>query len=138
MVKRFMQRIKLTLAPMMIVGGMLVSAGFLAPVAGAAPVDVLKQCDASAANNDSQVCAERKANNNTLPTLLKNVINLLLIVIGIISVIMIVIGGFRYTTSAGDAGQTKSARDTIIYAIVGLVIAIMSFALVNFVLNNLK
>jgi len=74
---------------------------------------------------------------NSLFGILKNIINLLLVVIGIIAVIMIIIGGFRYTTSAGDAGQTKSARDTIVYAVVGLVIAIMAYGIVNFVLSRI-
>lgn len=101
----------------------------------AAPVNVLEQCDTSTATSD--VCKNRTKDENLLPALLKNIINLLLTVIGIISVIMIIIGGIRYTTSGGDGGQTKSARDTIVYAVVGLVIAIMSFAIVNFVLVNL-
>lgn len=96
----------------------------------AGPVDVLDSC-----NDPGRVCAG--TDKGSLNGILKNIINLLLFVIGIISVIMIIIGGFRYATSAGDAGQTKSARDTIIYAVVGLVIAVMSFAIVNFVLARL-
>lgn len=97
--------------------------------ASAAPVDVLTECD-----NKSKVCSG--TDKNSLFGIITNIINLLLVVIGIIAVIMIIIGGFRYTTSAGDAGQTKSARDTIIYAVVGLVIAIMAYAIVNFVLSR--
>ena len=96
----------------------------------AAPVDVLTKC-----TNESKVCAG--TDKNSLYGLINSVINLLLIASGIIAVIMIVIGGIRYTTSAGDAGQTKSARDTVIYAVVGLVIAIMAYAIVNFVLSRL-
>lgn len=99
-----------------------------APVSAAA-IDVLDKCD-----TQSKVCADRDDPNNGLPKLLENVINLLLYVIGFISVIMIIIGGIRYTTSGGDAGETKTARDTIIYAVAGLVIAIMSFAIVNLIL----
>lgn len=96
----------------------------------AAPVDVLTKC-----NNESKVCAG--TDKNSLYTLIKSVINVLLVVAGIIAVIMIIVGGIRYSTSGGDAGQTKSARDTVIYAVVGLVIAIMSFAIVNFVLARI-
>lgn len=63
------------------------------------------------------------------------VINLLLFVIGLISVIMIIIGGIRYTTSNGDSQQTKAAKDTILYAVVGLIIAIMAYAIVNWVVS---
>ncbi|HEX8390079.1 MAG TPA: hypothetical protein VF597_01530 [Candidatus Saccharimonadales bacterium] len=96
----------------------------------AAPVDVLKQCNA-----DSRVCAG--TNGNTISTIVERVVNLLIYLIGIISVLMIIIGGIRYTTSAGDSSQTKSARDTIIYAVVGLAISIMSYAIVNFVLTRI-
>jgi hypothetical protein len=69
--------------------------------------------------------------------LLESIINLLLFIIGAIAVIMIIIGGIRYTTSNGDASQTKGAKDTILYAIVGLVVAIMAYSIVNFVLDAL-
>lgn len=128
MLKRILQKLKFA-AIALGVTGVLVGAP---AVSFAAPVDVLDKCD-----SQSKVCADRDDPKNTLPELLKSIINLLLMVIGIISVIMIIIGGFRYTTSGGDAGQTKSARDTIIYAVVGLVIAVMSFAIVNFVLARL-
>lgn len=99
-------------------------------VSAAGPVDVLEKCD-----NKSKVC--QGTNANSLTNLLKNVVNILLYVGGIIAVLMIIVGGIRYSTSGGDAGQTKSARDTIVYAVVGLVIAIMSFAIVNFVLTRI-
>lgn len=98
--------------------------------ASAAPVDVLQKC-----NSSSKVC--QGTGTSSLYTLIQNIINLLLVVIGIISVIMIIIGGIRYTTSGGDAGQTKMAKDTILYAIVGLVVAIMSYGLVNWVIGRL-
>ncbi len=69
--------------------------------------------------------------------ILRQVINILLTIVGIISVIVIIVGGIRYTTSYGDSGQIKLARETIIYAVIGLVVAIMSFALVNYVLANI-
>lgn len=99
----------------------------------AAPVDVLDTCKAK--SSESKVC--KGVGENDLYGLIKNIINLLLAVIGIVAVIMIIVGGIRYTTSAGDPGQTKNARDTIVYAVVGLVIAIMSYAIVNFVLSKI-
>jgi multisubunit Na+/H+ antiporter MnhB subunit len=55
-----------------------------------------------------------------------------------IAVIMIVIGGIRYTTSNGDSSQVKSAKDTIMYAVIGLVVAILAYAIVNFILSAFK
>ena len=66
--------------------------------------------------------------------LIKKVVNLLLWAIGIISVIMIIIGGVRYATSNGDSNQVTAAKNTIMYAVIGLVIAIFAYAIVNFVL----
>lgn len=64
------------------------------------------------------------------------IINVIVGVIGVIAVAVIVIGGIFYVTSAGDAVKTKKAQNTIIYGVVGLIIAILAFAIVNFVLNN--
>ena len=66
--------------------------------------------------------------------LVKTVINIMLWVIGIISVIMIIIGGIRYATSNGDSNAVTGAKNTIMYAVIGLVIAIFAYAIVNFVL----
>ena len=69
--------------------------------------------------------------------LIKTVVNVLLWAVGILSVIMIIFSGFRYITSAGDASKTKSARSTLIYSVVGLIVAIMAWAIVNMVINRL-
>ena len=63
-------------------------------------------------------------------------INILLYIIGVISVIMIIIGGLRYATSGGNASTVTSAKNTILYAVIGLVVAIFAYAIINFVLNN--
>ena len=78
------------------------------------------------------------ASQDDFSKLMTNVINTILLVLGMIAVIMIIIGGIRYTTSNGDPSQVKSAKDTVLYAVVGLIIAIMAFAIVNFVLASLK
>lgn len=65
------------------------------------------------------------------------IVNTLIYITGAISVIMIVIGGMRFTLSGGDAAGTKSGRETVIYAVIGLAVAIMSYAIVNFVLSRL-
>ena len=99
------------------------------PAAPAQAVEVFGQCGA---NKTSSVC---KAKGDDANAMIKIVINLILSILGIISVIMIILGGIRYTTSGGDSTGIKNARDTIIYAVVGLVIAILSFTIVNFVLD---
>lgn len=66
-----------------------------------------------------------------------SVINTLLYAVGVISVIMVIVNGIRFTTSSGDPAKAKSAREGLMYAIVGLVIAMTAYAVVNFVIGNL-
>lgn len=68
----------------------------------------------------------------------KNIVNVLLFALGMIAVIMIVIGGFRYVLSGGDSSAIGAAKNTIFYAVIGLVVAILAFAIVNFVLKNIN
>ena len=67
-----------------------------------------------------------------IETLLMNVY----IVAGIVAVIVIVIGGVRYTTSGGESSNIKAAKDTILYAVVGLVVIIMAAAITDFVIKG--
>ena len=64
------------------------------------------------------------------------IINVALGVIGVAAVVMIIFGGFFYTTSQGNPANVKKGKDTILYGIIGLVIALLAFAIVNFVLGN--
>jgi len=66
------------------------------------------------------------------------IINVVLFVIGAISVVMLIFGGVRYTISGGESKAVESAKNTILYAIIGLVIAILAFAIVNFVITSIK
>ncbi len=66
------------------------------------------------------------------------VANTLIFIIGAIAVIYLIIGGLRYVTSGGDSKAVTSAKDTILYAIIGIVVAVISFALVQFVVNALN
>ena len=72
----------------------------------------------------------------SLGNLIKTVVNVLLYILGAIAVIMIVIGGLRYVISGGDASQVQSAKNTILYALVGIIVAILAYAAVNFVVNS--
>jgi hypothetical protein len=63
------------------------------------------------------------------------VINTMLYIIGAVSVIMLIYGGIRYTTSGGNANSVTAAKNTILYAIIGLVVAIFAYAIVNWVLD---
>ena len=64
------------------------------------------------------------------------VTNVLLFIIGAISVIMIIIGGLRYIVSGGDASKVSAAKNTILYAVVGIVVALLAYAIINFVIGS--
>lgn len=66
----------------------------------------------------------------------KKIVNVLLFVIAAIAVIMLIIGGIRYVVSGGDQSAVTSAKNTILYAIVGIIVAILAYAAVNFVLTS--
>jgi len=70
-------------------------------------------------------------------TIIKNIVNTLLFVLGAIAVVMIIIGGIKYTTSNGDTGAVTSAKNTIMYAVIGVIVAILAYAIVNFVITRL-
>ncbi|MBR2589168.1 hypothetical protein IKE84_02420 [Candidatus Saccharibacteria bacterium] len=61
--------------------------------------------------------------------------NTVLYIVGIISVIMLIYGGLRYVISGGDSKKVTDAKNTILYAIIGLIVSILAFAIVNFVIN---
>ncbi|MES2876062.1 MAG: hypothetical protein V4678_01180 [Patescibacteria group bacterium] len=66
----------------------------------------------------------------------RTITNVLLFVLGAISVIMIIIGGLRYVVSGGNATAVTAAKNTILYAIVGVIVALLAYAIINFVLNS--
>ena len=70
-------------------------------------------------------------------TLVKQFVNIFLFAVGALSVIMLIWGGIRYTTSAGDSNKVTAAKNTVLYAIVGLVIAILAYAIVNMVISKI-
>ena len=120
------------------VGGILavgaVALGTVPASALANPLDASCQ-DRDLASTD--VCKSRGDKLFGPGSIWTNIINTMIYVVGAVAVLMIVVGGLRYVLSGGDASQTKSAKDTILYSIVGVIIAVMSYAIVNFVLVNI-
>ena len=66
-------------------------------------------------------------------SIVNTIINTMLFIVGLLSVVMIIFAGIRYVTAHGDKNQVESAKNTLIYAIVGLIIAIVAYALVSWV-----
>lgn len=93
----------------------------------------------SARGNDQSGCLfgnEPGCEGTDQTPIFRTITNVLLFIIGAISVIMLIIGGIRYTTSNGDQQAVQNAKNTILYAVVGLVIAILAFAAINFVISS--
>lgn len=120
--KRIVQTIILTFAAVLGIGL------FAAAPAGA--INVFKDCPEG---STTAVC---QAKDDTVQGPVRTVISTLLVAVGIVSVIMIIVGGIRYVLSNGDASRIKSAKDTILYSVVGLVVAMLAYAIVNFVVRQ--
>lgn len=67
-----------------------------------------------------------------------SVVNIILWVVGVLAVVMIVFAGIKYITSNGDSGKVQSAKNTIVYSVVGLIVAIFAWAIVNFVVEQVN
>ena len=76
-------------------------------------------------------------NAGELPVVVINILNAIIGAAGIVAVIFIVYGGIQYMTSSGEATKAKKARDTILYACIGLIICVLAFAIVNWVIGIL-
>jgi len=72
-----------------------------------------------------------------LTEVVKQIINAVIGVLGIVCVVVMIIGGVNYMTSSGDTSKVKKAKDTILYGLIGLVVCVLAFALVNFVIFNI-
>ena len=68
----------------------------------------------------------------------QKIINTLLFIVGAIAVVMVIVGGLRYVISAGDQNAVTAAKNTILYAVMGLVIAMLAFAIVRFLVGALS
>lgn len=84
------------------------------------------QCDVATTDATSKI-------NNIIHT----IVNLLSAIVGIVAVIMIIVGGFRYITSGGNDTSVTSAKNTILYAIIGLVVVALAQLIVRFTLSKL-
>lgn len=82
-------------------------------------------------------CTNTSVKINDLPTVIQNILNAIIGIAGVVSVVFIVVGGIQYITSTGDPGKTKKAKDTILYALIGLIVCALSFAIVNFVISQI-
>ena len=93
-------------------------------------------CKVPQAVKDAAGCSSN-VTADPLPTVIQKILNAIIGVLGIVAVIFIIVGGVNYMTSAGDSAKAKKAKDTILYAVIGLVVCVLAFAIVNFVIGTI-
>lgn len=106
-----------------------VCGGVLSAQPAGAAVDLYKDVCAAPNAQDTEFCKQK---GKTADSVIQGIINFLLMLAAIISVIVIIVGGFRYSTSGGDANQVTAAKNTILYAVIGLVVSLFAWSIVNF------
>lgn len=90
----------------------------------------------SGSGGGSAICNHQDENVTSQNGFVANLTRIILFLVGTAAVIMIVIGGIKYATANGDANKTKSAKDTIMYSVIGLIVALMAYAIVSFVVTS--
>ncbi len=127
---------------------LLMAVAFTAPIA--VPVAVYAQSDSGSIQGPLCAGADKLEFDTTATTcgidsasasgkltgIIKTIINIVSVIVGVVAVIMIVFGGLKYITSGGDSSNVSSAKNTIIYAIIGLVIVALAQFIVRFVLDK--
>lgn len=115
---------------------MVLGASLAAAPANAAFDKGLMDGASSAQGKDQQGDAATLFGEGGQGGIFRTITNVLLFLIGAISVIMLIVGGIRYVVSGGDSTAVQNAKNTILYAIVGVVVAILAYAVVNFVIGS--
>lgn len=90
--------------------------------------------DACSTDPNNIVCAN---SSESVDPVIKTVIRYLLIISGIVSVVMVIIGGLKYSTSNGDSSKLSSAKNTILYAIIGVIISALAYGIVDYVFRSI-
>lgn len=85
-------------------------------------------------NSDCQIIRQDGLSDGTGQV--SNIINVSMMLLGAIAVIVIIYGGFLYVTSRGDAGKVTAAKNTILYAVIGIIVALLAYAIVRFVVDR--
>jgi hypothetical protein len=129
------KRLTLLILPALIALGLTVAA----PITAAAynPLDAACS-NSSVKSSGSSVCQTSSTDTLTGPNgTINRVTRLVAVIAGIIAVLVIIIGGLMYITSNGDSGKISNAKNTIIYALIGLVVIVLSQSIITFVVSKI-
>ena len=129
----------------LLLAGVFLAGSLLALPVPAGAQNTQQLCDGADLKLDSSgSCQTKDKDGNNVSAsskvnkLLDDIVNLFSIIVGIVAVIMIIYGGFRYITSGGDSSKITDARNTILYAIVGLIIVAFAQFVVKFILSKIS
>ena len=86
---------------------------------------------------DTKVDQLQYDTDDTFSSSFQGILNAIIGVLALVAVVVMIVGGVSYMTSSGDAGKVKKAKDTILYGLIGLVICVLAFAIVNFVISQI-
>ena len=105
----------------------------------ALPVGAIDLFSDACKGSSDPTCVEAKSGDaqKNASSYINNIVDALLYIVGGLAVIMIVIGGIRYITSAGNAQSVQSAKNMIMYSVVGLIVALLAYAISNFVIKGM-
>lgn len=131
-----LKNIKRLLSAAMIVPAMALSLSLFAQVPAQAADLSIREGVNSSKSADQADCLFGTEDGCSGDGIFKTITNVMLFVIGAVSVIMLIIGGIRYTVSNGDSTAVQNAKNTIMYAIIGIIVALIAFAVVNFVVTS--
>lgn len=132
--KKLLQKLALSSSTLML---MLAPAALVAAPAYAQNADIDGNlCAGANLKVGDKTCDQ--GDQTTVNDIIADVINIFSLVVGVVSVIMIIIGGLKYITSGGDSGNVSGAKNTILYAIIGLVIVALAQVIVRFVLTRVS
>ena len=120
--------------------GLLISVGLFGSteLVSAGPFDAAKDqaCKGIQFDDNTSGDCDEAGSGEKLDNTVASVINIASLVVGAIAVIMVIIGGMKYVTSQGDSNGTTSAKNTVLYAVVGLIIVALAQIMVRFVVNR--
>lgn len=118
--------------------GIFITLGVFVPLTQTVQAQEIEKNLSCGANLQFEVPEEGCENSSSaaerVDEIVSQVINILSLGVGVVAVIMIILGGFRYITSGGDSGNVTSAKNTILYAVVGLVVVALAQVIVRFVI----
>jgi hypothetical protein len=97
---------------------------------------ILDGCCEGVELQDEAECGDNTLADGGINDLLTNVINFISLIVGFVAVVMIIVGGFKYITSGGDSGNVTGAKNTILYAIIGIIIVVLAQLIIRLVVDE--